>query len=87
MLTAKPTVTFDTASERNPHFTPQMRDAKRVALVAEHDDLDCAIAALLAVGSCDDLLITRLKKRKLQLKDEIALVMPPADYITSRATA
>jgi len=33
-----------------------------------------AIGALLANGNCDDLLISRLKKRKLQLKDEIAAV-------------
>ena len=47
--------------------------SRRLAhLTAEHDDLDLAISALLANGSCDDLVITRLKKRKLQLKDEIA---------------
>ena len=87
MLTAKSTIAFNTEFERSPHFTPQMRDARRVALVAEHDDLDCAIAALLAAGNCDDLVVTRLKKRKLQLKDEIALAMPATDYIASRATA
>ena len=40
-------------------------------LLIAHDDLDAAVAALLASGVCDDLLISRLKKRKLQLKDEI----------------
>ncbi len=44
-------------------------------LSLEHDDLDAAITALLKAGSCDGLLITRLKKRKLQLKDEIAFAM------------
>ncbi len=44
----------------------------RDLLVIEHDDLDAAISALLKSGLCDDLLITRLKKRKLQIKDEIA---------------
>jgi hypothetical protein len=44
-------------------------------LTLEHDDLDAAITALLKSGSCDGLLITRLKKRKLQLKDEIAFAM------------
>jgi hypothetical protein len=43
-------------------------------LIAEHDDLDLVISSLLAVGSHDDLLITRLKKRKLQIKDEIVFV-------------
>jgi hypothetical protein len=49
---------------------------KLTVLVAEHDDLDYAISMLLAAGTCDDLLINRLKKRKLHLKDEIALILP-----------
>ena len=54
---------------------PAVTLSRRLAhLVAEHDDLDLAISALMAKGSCDDLVITRLKKRKLQLKDEIAAV-------------
>lgn len=49
--------------------------SRRLAhLIAEHDDLDLAISALLVNTNCDDLVITRLKKRKLQLKDEIAAV-------------
>jgi hypothetical protein len=51
-------------------------EVKRAALVTENDDLDCVISALLAAGTCDDLLIKRLKKRKLHLKDEIALLLP-----------
>ena len=50
--------------------------ALRAALIAEHDDLDSAITALLVAGTCDDLLIRRLKKRKLQLKDALALLPP-----------
>jgi hypothetical protein len=46
------------------------------ALVDEHSDLDIAIAALLEAGNCDDLLIKRLKKRKLQIKDDIASLTP-----------
>ena len=46
-------------------------ECRLTALNLEHDDLDAAITALLKAGSCDGLLITRLKKRKLQLKDEI----------------
>ncbi|MET0307498.1 MAG: DUF465 domain-containing protein [Sphingomonas sp.] len=43
------------------------------ALRSEHRDLDAAIAALLATGSTDQLQIARLKKRKLKLRDEIAM--------------
>lgn len=53
---------------------------KLAALVAEHDDLDTAIAVLLEVGGRDDLMISRLKKRKLQIKDEIALAAPAVDF-------
>ena len=48
--------------------------AKLAMLIQEHRDLDAAIAALFEAKSCDHLLITRMKKRKLQLKDEIALI-------------
>jgi hypothetical protein len=39
-------------------------------LIDEHNDLDLVISVLLSAG--DDLLINRLKKRKLHIKDEIA---------------
>ena len=45
--------------------------AKLAALVQEHRDLDAAIEALSASGAGDQLALSRLKKRKLQLKDEI----------------
>lgn len=49
--------------------------AKRIdALRTEHRDLDSAIEALRAMGSSDQLQIARLKKRKLILKDEIAML-------------
>lgn len=48
--------------------------AKLAELMQEHRDLDNAIAALLETGSRDQLQVTRLKKRKLQLKDEITKV-------------
>ena len=41
-------------------------------LKLEHRDLDEAIAALEAAQERDQLRLTRLKKRKLALKDEIA---------------
>jgi hypothetical protein len=45
--------------------------AKLAELMQEHRDLDAAIAALAEAGSSDLLALSRLKKRKLQLKDEI----------------
>ena len=44
------------------------------ALRIEHRDLDAAIDALTLAGSADQLQIARLKKRKLRLKDQIALI-------------
>jgi hypothetical protein len=40
----------------------------------EHRDLDDAIAALAGSGLPDQLQIARLKKRKLRLRDEIAML-------------
>jgi hypothetical protein len=37
----------------------------------EHRDLDSEIAALEAMGGSDQLHVSRLKKRKLKLKDMI----------------
>ena len=45
--------------------------AKLAQLTQEHRDLDAAIEAMSASGSADLLALSRLKKRKLQLKDEI----------------
>ena len=45
--------------------------ARLATLVQEHHDLDAAIEALTLTGG-DQLALSRLKKRKLQLKDEIA---------------
>jgi hypothetical protein len=45
-----------------------------VTLRAEHRDLDTEIAALEADGAADLLLIRRLKKKKLTLKDQITSV-------------
>lgn len=48
------------------------------ALRVEHRDLDVAIAALSDAGqdggSADQLQIARLKKRKLALRDRIAVI-------------
>jgi hypothetical protein len=48
--------------------------AKLAGLMQEHRDLDAAIAAMAEQGVQDQLQITRLKKRKLQLKDQITRV-------------
>ena len=37
----------------------------------EHADLDAAITTLTASGVADQMLVQRLKKRKLMLKDRI----------------
>jgi len=47
---------------------------KRLELLrSEHRDLDAVITALTESGSQDQLQIARLKKRKLRLKDQIAI--------------
>lgn len=47
-------------------------------LRTEHRDLDAAIDALTGAGASDQLQIARLKKRKLRLKDQIAMI---EDYL------
>ena len=51
-----------------------------IALQQEHRDLDDAIAALVDKGVYDQLLLQRMKKRKLALRDIIgrleALLVP-----------
>ena len=44
----------------------------------EHRDLDAAIDALSLAGPADQLQVARLKKRKLKLRDQIALI---EDYL------
>ena len=48
------------------------------ALRIEHRDLDAAIDALTNAGAHDQLQIARLKKRKLKLKDQMAMI---EDYL------
>lgn len=64
------------ANDHVPPPAPQL-DPRLAALLEEHGDLDGAIAALLADGCRDDLQITRLKKRKLHIRDVIAAAAPP----------
>ncbi|GLQ98627.1 hypothetical protein GCM10007863_30470 [Dyella mobilis] len=55
----------------------QAQDPTQIAhllaeLRQEHRDLDAAIEKLVNTLGCDELQITRMKKRKLLLKDTIA---------------
>ncbi len=52
----------------------QARRAKLAQLSEEHSDLDAAISALMKSGSADLLQLSRLKKRKLLLKDQISQI-------------
>jgi len=48
--------------------------ARLEELRTEHRDLDSAIAQLAETPPEDELMIRRLKKRKLLLKDRISLI-------------
>ncbi len=59
----------------------KLSEEERAALCAElehlreeHRDLDSAIEALIRLTASDRLQIQRLKKRKLVLRDKIALI-------------
>jgi hypothetical protein len=55
-------------------MTDEMLRVRLEVLRREHRDLDQAIHALEEKGTGDQLTIRRLKKQKLQLKDQIALI-------------
>lgn len=80
-----------TSDRVNPYVQPFVRAQKRYSRVTEeemakrlevlridHRDLDAAIDALTNAGAHDQLQIARLKKRKLKLKDQIAVL---EDYL------
>lgn len=48
--------------------------ARLELLRIEHRDLDAAIQSLIATGARDQLQLARLKKRKLRLRDEMAML-------------
>jgi hypothetical protein len=48
--------------------------ARIIELQVEHRDLDLAIEDLSVQAGRDELLLRRMKKRKLQLKDTITLL-------------
>jgi hypothetical protein len=45
-----------------------------IELQVEHRDLDDIIDRLAATPNCDELQLKRLKKRKLQIKDQITML-------------
>lgn len=55
-----------------PGNDPAMLTRRLAELREEHRDLDAAIAKLVGDPACDQLQLSRLKKRKLKLKDMIA---------------
>jgi hypothetical protein len=59
--------------ERND-FAAAEPASRLAALRTEHRDLDTAIDALRSMAAPDQLQLARLKKRKLRLKDEIAVL-------------
>lgn len=63
---------------KDPEMTEEELRKRLEILRIEHRDLDAAIDALTGAGANDQLQIARLKKRKLKLKDQIAVVQ---DYL------
>ncbi|CAG0971162.1 hypothetical protein RHDC4_01290 [Rhodocyclaceae bacterium] len=57
-----------------PVEDPEVLRSRLEELKQEHRDLDAAIARLDAAPPEDELVLRRLKKRKLQLKDRIAII-------------
>jgi hypothetical protein len=53
-------------------MTEEVLRVKLEALKREHRDLDQAIHALEEKGTADQLMLRRLKKQKLTLKDRIS---------------
>ena len=72
------------AWERLTQLSEEEMRKRLEMLRIEHRDLDAAIDALTGAGSSDQLQIARLKKRKLRLKDQIAIF---EDYLTPDISA
>lgn len=65
------------------HASPDVLQARLIELRAEHRDLDEAISRLTANPPDDDLVVRRLKKRKLLIKDRISTIermLDPDEY-------
>ena len=57
-----------------PTNNPEELRALLLEVTTEHHDLDVAIAQLMDTPPMDELLLRRLKKRKLHLKDRMAQI-------------
>lgn len=68
-----------TVERRQTGLSEEEMRKRLTRLRIEHRDLDAAIDALTVAGSPDQLQIARLKKRKLLLRDQIAMI---EDYLT-----
>ena len=63
--------------------SPEVLQARLVELRTEHRDLDESISRLTLVPSEDELMLRRLKKRKLLIKDRISTLermLGPDEY-------
>ena len=60
-------------------FTEEALEARLSELRQDHADFDAAIQAVAIAPLPDMMLIARLKRKKLALKDEIARI---EDYLT-----
>lgn len=68
-----PVISDEPACNLNHQIESNLR-ARCIELTLEHRDLDLSISALAEAAASDELLIARLKKRRLHLKDEIARI-------------
>lgn len=67
--------TLDEQCKTMPDTPDQIALRQRLAaLQEEHQDLDSAIVALTSSPPFDQLQVQRLKKKKLQLRDEISRI-------------
>ncbi len=76
-LTFAPPALLDEPPDHAPNLNDAIEQAlrfRRVALTQQHRDLDATVCALCEADTGDELLIKRLKKRRLRLKDEIARI-------------
>lgn len=67
----------------NAADSPELLHARLLELRIEHRDLDEAISRLTAAPPDDQLLVRRLKKRKLLIKDRISALeslLDPDEY-------
>jgi hypothetical protein len=72
LFTRKPLCYGELMSERLTEEQLENIRKRVIELKIEHRDLDDAIEHLIASGTFEELKIKRMKKRKLQLKDDIA---------------